>query len=145
MTTLQWNEGDLLYGCNNDRTKLAELTGKKDFFKIGDMRLFTTLFADIKDEQPLPKIIDQYHDFMVLKNQNSNVENSFEKFHNITNEYSQQLQANLAKLNNSKSTQEYNEELWAMCLKGLEFFIYQKQATIHFVINTFNNTINLAT
>lgn len=139
--TLKWQEGDLLYGCNSDREKLAEMTGKSEFFKIGDMRPFSALFN--KDKDILPRIVDQYHDVLVGGNVETN--EGFSAFNKALLEYQEFLAPQLKKIAVLHDAKKKEELLWEMCLAGMDFFIHRKQATIHFVMNRFNDQINLAT
>jgi MGT family glycosyltransferase len=97
---LGWKEGDLLYGCNDDREKLAALTGRTDFYRLCDMHSFSTLFADSKNRKSMPRIIDQYHD--VLTNMTmaaSELKDSkFDCYRDTLNEYESYIRPHLAKL-----------------------------------------------
>ena len=145
---LDWHEGDLLYGCNADRKKLASLTGREKFFRIGNMQPFTTLFSDLVNTSSLPKIIDQYHDVLTDTTITSREMSSskFQQYKKTLEEYQHEIAPHLDKLKGLKHNQVlYNEVIWDMCVVGLKFFLHKQQNTIHFVLEKFNDKINLAT
>ena len=142
---LSWEEGDLLYGCNDDRNKLAEITGRKDFFRLCDTRAFPDLFNDISNNHILPKIIDQYHDVLTLNK--IAVSSKFDDYDHTIVEYQKHIQPYLDKLNKIGLHNKENRDdiIWNMCVAGLDFFITKQNKTIHFVIGKYNDQINLAT
>ena len=147
--TLDWHEGDLLYGCTPDRFKLAQLTLQQNFFRICDYRPFTTLFSNNRSNQILPRIIDQYHDVLCdralfaeeVKTSHSEI------YRKILVEYDAFLRSHPHYLQpighfdqiKSNKSHDHLETLWNMCLGGLEFFTLHKHKTIHFVIGMFND------
>lgn len=145
-STLNWQEGDLLYGCNDDRKKLAALTMRNDFYRLCDMRSFSTLFADRKSHDSMPRIIDQYHDVLTnMANTDSEMKaDQFENYRAALSDYGKHIQPYLDKLKNLSGS-KYDNVIWEMCLAGLEFFIYNKKKTVHFVVGKFNEQINQAT
>lgn len=146
--TVDWHEGDLLYGCNQDRKKFAEILGEVDSFKLCDIRPFPKLFANsLFSAQILPRIVDQYHDELSNNQWKPKDEerNKFTTYYEVLDEYRSIVKNELLQLENITDQKEYEKKLWEMCLKGLEFFIYKKKATIHFVISSYNDQVNLAT
>lgn len=148
--TLNWREGDLLYGCNDDRVKLATLTGRNDFYRLCNLKPFSTLFNDIESKACLPRIIDQYHDVLM----NTDVTGKelqttrFPRYVETIKHYQTYIKSyldELRKLDCIKDSEKYDVLLSKMCVAGLEFFIYLKQQTIHFVIEKFNDNFNLVT
>jgi MGT family glycosyltransferase len=140
--TLQWKEGDLLYGCNADREKLANITGLSDLFKIGDVKSFPVLFGENSNPNILPRIVDQYHD--AIFNKNITVSAKFPLYQKTLTEYKEYVKPYIQQMKAAQGKKK-EELLWEMCLAGLEFFIQKKRSTIHFVMNKYNNQINLAT
>jgi hypothetical protein len=148
--TLDWHEGDLLYGCNDDRKKLAALTGRTDFYRLCDMRSFSTLFADRKNLDSMPRIIDQYHDVLTnIAIAGAELQTrQFADYRDTLSEYGHYIRPWLMKLDNLQgeaNIKRYDEVIWDMCLAGLSFFIYNKHKTVHFVVGKYNDQINQAT
>lgn len=143
--TLAWQEGDLLYGCNGDRIKLAELTGRNDFFRLCDTSEFHHLFNDINNIHSLPRIIDQYHDVLTLNK--ISAKSKFNDYDRMLAKYQQHIQAYLEQLKSIRSNEKekHDEIIWNMCVAGLNFFIKEQKKTIHFVIGQYNDHINRAT
>jgi MGT family glycosyltransferase len=144
---LNWQEGDLLYGCNEDRKRIAALTGRSNFYRLCDMRPFSLLFGDLNNRDSMPRIIDQYHDILIDNKIFSDEKNKtyFTAHKQMLCEYQQKIRHHLDKLPLLKNNkQKHDEVIWDMCIEGLDFFI-KKQKTIHFVFESFNEQINLAT
>lgn len=143
--TLSWQEGDLLYGCNDDRKKLAELTDRKEFFKLCDTREFHLLFNDLHNTHSLPRIIDQYHDVLTVNKIASATK--FNDYDHMLLAYKAHIQHYLdqLKLVHPDDKEKHDQIIWNMCAAGLDFFIKEQNKTIHFIIGKYNEQVNLAT
>jgi len=147
---LKWNNGDLLYGTNVDRTSLITFTNTDSDFRICIYQPFSKLFHDNDDSTLLPRIIDIYNDGLIDDNNYS-----IELTSNFT-QYSQNLKEFRLWLNNNKqfiapvnslgdiTDGNKSEVIWNMCLGGIEFFTQVKGYTIHFVLESYSK-INKAT
>ncbi len=152
---LNWQEGDLLYGCSQDRRKLAEIALKQHYFRIGDKRPFSILFPNPEKQNMLPRIVDQYHDVIKYPSTLSKelTETQSEAYKKILKEYHAFLSKNpkyLEPLGRIDQHENDNDDLrlktlWNICLGGLEFFATLKNKTIHFVIGMFNDKLSDAT
>lgn len=149
--TLNWHEGDLLYGCSPDRLKLAELTMQQHYYRIGDKRPFSVLFPNSEKNTILPRIVDQYHDVIKYPKilQKELHSDKPEIYKNMLKEYRDFLLTHSHYLNPLGQLDHSNthclKSLWNMCQGGLEFFTTIKHKTIHFVIGMFNDKLSEAT
>lgn len=148
-----WNEGDLLYGANIDRTLMSKMVNGDHFFRIGEFSGFHHLFLDHGDKYP--RLIDQYHDIITNKRNyreftESKIDTPWSRW---LCEYREYLLANkeycepigMLPFPDDASKTDIELTLWNMCLCGIDFFVIKKRSKIHFVIGDYDKTKNKAT
>jgi len=147
---LKWKEGDLLFGTNGDRKAFALRCGLESYFKIGDFRPFPELVREDSYENALPRLVDQYNDAL---RGDPKTGSAFLKYEMQLNEFHKFLLEHPSYIlplgHYPKTLSEQDpaslETVWNMCLGGLDFFIFQKKATIHFALKDYDQRINKAT
>ena len=156
--SLNFKEGDLLFGTNKDRLFLSNLINKKYYFNVLDLQPFS-LFSN-PSLGHLPRLIDQYNDVIrdplifqreISFNTNTNYSSWLLDFHNflLLNKH-QYLSPSFA-IPSPHSIPSFPiidnniVTLWNMCLGGLHYFLYHKKISVHFVVDDFDWTLNYAT
>jgi hypothetical protein len=127
MGKIQFQNGDLLFGCNEDRQHYVDLTKSDNEIKLNRFCHYSELCDS--ENRSLPRVLDIYHDSIISKNR-SHVHTLFDE---TLEEYSNYLQDKGLGIDTSWCNM-FTQSSWEdICKAGIDFFI-QRGVTIHFII-----------
>jgi hypothetical protein len=150
---IDWREGDLLFGTNRDRLYTSEVLsrdGRPDRFRVFNYDPFSK-FGD-PDAGYMPRLIDSYHDCIFAKDEyvlkdelsiwgDTKYGESLRAYYNFLGN---RKMLNIPNGDDPSSSSERQAHLVNCCVIGLEFFLVHGH-TIHFVVDTFDVSVNTAT
>lgn len=124
-TEPEWQEGDILLGCNDDRKSWTDSTG---LFRFQP-------FADLNLSHPLPRALDLYHDSLVHPSQNE----PSQLFQDVLTRYRTFLDER--HVVPTKHTCDFSP----VCCAGLQFVLTQTDYRVHVVVGCYQPLLNRVT
>jgi|694.fasta_scaffold83832_2 hypothetical protein len=148
---INWNNGDLLYGNDNDKTNYLKYFKLQNDFRITTNQPFTKTFYDKLDTNLLPKSIEMYINGFIDSNYYP-IESSskFEIYSSNIKEFRTWLLDNNKFLGPIQTFDELTEDnkievIKNICLGGIEFFTRIKKYRIHYILEKHSIDNNLLT
>lgn len=124
-TEPEWQDGDILLGCNDDRKSWADSTGLFRFRPFPDLNL----------SHPLPRALDLYHDSLVHPSHNE----ASQRFQDVLTRYRAFLDER------HMVPTEHTRDFSPVCCAGLQFLLTQTAYRVHVVVGGYQPLLNRVT
>ena len=139
---VNWKNGDLLYGMNNDRDNFVVMSKMSNEFRLDYERPYSQIFSERRETNLLPRIVE-YYTTPLVNNNYYPVESSthFIDYSKNLKEFKEWIVKNIHYLDPLKNFNDIDEDNVdkiknKLSIAGINFFCLEKGYNIHFVMET---------
>lgn len=135
---VRWHDGDVLLGHNADRVSFA--AHRRENWRIGDARPFSQHGAT----HAFPRLLDQYNDVLRAAQRVLRDEGAAAYGARLVG-LDAYMQARGVARPRTLDTPTEREQVWGMCLHGMDYLVQYHASHLHVVLSTYDAAVNEAT